>query len=418
MGEFFGGSNSFDMSCLSACEDKTRASMVRVAAPSHHMDQEPSCCNFCRVNDSRSWRLWLSIALILSLFLSEPAKAFNILQAQRRPYRTVVRAQAGPKKATAQEPWKPLVFKMPQKKPPRKLEPGDDDFTMKMRDRLKAIKAKEGDEPDDLITISTENAKNLALSAMWYIDQDTDRKKAEKTNPDAKVLRQRYERALAKLELPEELPSQPQEAPVTSVGKVEIGRSIDDLYATSHSPSSAGSEVKQREVPVSEKDAEDEGVADFLANLQRRNLRKNGQNKQWIKKRIVKSPEDRRKDYEDTKVRMFGITAALGGLGTAYAFIAYSASIAFSFGLGSIGGLLYLSGLSSYTDNAENPMGAALGARRLLTPVVVLLIVQGWPRIEAQVPQLADLHLQPALLPAILGFFIYTIGKVLAGLVQ
>ncbi|CAJ1420524.1 unnamed protein product, partial [Effrenium voratum] len=52
------------------------------------------------------------------------------------------------------------------------------------------------------------------------------------------------------------------------------------------------------------------------------------------------------------------------------------------------------------------------------TPVVVLLIVQGWPRIEAQVPELAALHLEPSLLPAILGFFTYTVGKVVAGILS
>eukprot|EP00913_Durusdinium_trenchii_P012084 g11349.t1 len=41
-----------------------------------------------------------------------------------------------------------------------------------------------------------------------------------------------------------------------------------------------------------------------------------------------------------------------------------------------------------------------------------------WPRIEAQVPEIADLHLEPSLFPAILGFFTYTVGKVLAGLLK
>eukprot|EP00434_Breviolum_minutum_P010051 symbB.v1.2.008865.t1/scaffold558.1/size187683/6 len=42
----------------------------------------------------------------------------------------------------------------------------------------------------------------------------------------------------------------------------------------------------------------------------------------------------------------------------------------------------------------------------------------GWSRIEAQVPELAELHLEPSLLPAILGFFTYTVGKVLAGILK
>ncbi|CAJ1383307.1 unnamed protein product [Effrenium voratum] len=109
-------------------------------------------------------------------------------------------ARAAAAKSTAQEPWKPLVFKMPQKKQPRKLEPGEDDFTLKMRDRLRSLKVKEDDQPDDLVTVSTENAKNLALSAMWYIDQQAAKEKRERDHPDVQVLRQRYDGALERLE--------------------------------------------------------------------------------------------------------------------------------------------------------------------------------------------------------------------------
>jgi len=371
----------------------------------------------------RCCRMGLLVACCMSALLVSTAFT-NVRSALGRRPATVLQAQAGPKKATAQEPWKPLVFKMPQKKPPRKLEPGDDGFTLKMRDRLKAISAKEGDEPDNLITVSTENAKNLALSAMWYIDQETDRKKFEKESPDAEVLKRRYDGALGKLELPREAPPPKKKETPSAGGNLEIGRSIDELLANAPAraaPRAAHSADQAREAAAeeAEDEGEDEGVADYLATLQKRSLQKRKDNKKWLKKTIVRrSPEDRKKDYEATKVRMFGITAALSGVGFVYTYAAYGVSIAFSFGLGAIGGLLYLSGLASYTDNAENPMGSALGARRLLTPVIVLLVVQGWPRIEVQVPEIAELHLQPALLPAILGFFVYTVGKVLAGLFQ
>eukprot|EP00913_Durusdinium_trenchii_P004481 g4160.t1 len=64
-------------------------------------------------------------------------------------------------------------------------------------------------------------------------------------------------------------------------------------------------------------------------------------------------------DYEDTKIRMFAFTAAFGGLGTGFSMVMYGVNVAFSFGLGAIGGLSYLSGLASYTDNAENAMGSS-----------------------------------------------------------
>lgn len=324
----------------------------------------------------------------------------------------------GPKKATPQEPWKPLVFKMPQKKQPRTLEPGDDDFTMKMRDRLKALKLKEEDQPDDLVTVSTENAKNLALSAMWYIDQEADRVKEEKKNPDIHVLRRRYEGAMEKLIIPEEKDRRDRpggvSAPKSGTLEVPGALDVDALFERAQQTSGSKTSKKQALQAEVEDETEDEGIAEYLISMQKVGRRKA---KEGRPRRERRSPEERRQDYEDTKIRMFAFTAAFGGLGTGFSMVMYGVNVAFSFGLGAIGGLSYLSGLASYTDNAENAMGA-LGARRLLTPVVVLLIVQAWPRIEAQVPEIADLHLEPSLFPAILGFFTYTVGKVLAGLLK
>lgn len=327
------------------------------------------------------------------------------------------RAREGPKKATPKEPWKPLVFKMPQKKQPRTLEPGDDDFTMKMRDRLKALKLKEDGQPDDLVSVSTENAKNLALSAMWYIDQEADRVKQEKKNPDIHVLRKKYDGALDKLIVPATSngDSKKSTSEDTSSRGFEIPAALDvDAMFERASPAKPRAAKVLKEEEETEED--DDGIADYLISMQKRSSRRLLEN-QPTKARSKRSPEERRQDYEDTKVRMFAFTAAIGGLGTGASILTYGVNVAFSFGLGAVGGLSYLSGLASYTDNAENAMGA-LGARRLLTPVVVLLIVQGWSRIEAQVPELAELHLEPSLLPAILGFFTYTVGKVLAGILK
>lgn len=357
---------------------------------------------------------WTCLGLILLAWRQPALDAFvNTVTLGRSCY-TALNAREGPKKATPQEPWKPLVFKMPQKKQPRTLEPGDDDFTMKMRDRLKSLKLKEDDQPDDLVTVSAENAKNLALSAMWYIDQEADRVKEEKKNPDIHVLRKRYNGALDKLIVPPEKPAEPAGSEESGEsGGLEIPAALDmDAMFERAAPR------RRREKRPKGEDAEeeDEGIADYLISMQKLSSRRLLEN-QPTKARSKRSPEERRQEYEDTKVRMFAFTAAIGSLGTGFSMLMYGVNVAFSFGLGAVGGLSYLSGLASYTDNAENAMGA-LGARRLLTPVVVLLIVQGWPRIEAQVPEIAALQLEPSLLPAILGFFTYTVGKVLAGVLK
>lgn len=356
---------------------------------------------------------WTSLGILLLAWSSLQAFVHAFPALGRSCY-TALHAREGPKKATPQEPWKPLVFKMPQKKQPRTLEPGDDDFTMKMRDRLKSLKLKEDDQPDDLVTVSAENAKNLALSAMWYIDQEADRVKEETKNPDIHVLRKRYNGALDKLIVPEKPTAETdrEESGDTRGFEIPAALDMDAMFqqASSRKPKSAPKAPKSEEVE------EEEGIADYLISMQKLSSRRLLEN-QPTKARSKRSPEERRQDYEETKVRMFAFTAAIGSLGTGFSMFTYGVNVAFSFGLGAVGGLSYLSGLASYTDNAENAMGA-LGARRLLTPVVVLLIVQGWPRIEAQVPEIAALQLEPSLLPAILGFFTYTVGKVLAGVLK
>eukprot|EP00931_Biecheleriopsis_adriatica_P004296 TRINITY_DN105992_c0_g1_i1.p1 TRINITY_DN105992_c0_g1~~TRINITY_DN105992_c0_g1_i1.p1 ORF type:complete len:407 (-),score=99.55 TRINITY_DN105992_c0_g1_i1:94-1281(-) len=347
---------------------------------------------------------------------------------QRRSRHVICRA--GAKKATAQEPWKPLVFKMPQKKPPRKLEPGDDGFTMQMRERLKALKLKEDQadgirsvsdtKVDDLIAKETEDAKINGLNCMWYLDKIADEQKQERDHPDVEVWRRRFTGVRNKLDGSEESSSSDHKIEQSGsrrgflemTSAMDIDAMMEEARSREHRqspvPVEAGAEV-QPDDPASE------GVADYLAAIQEKSRKEDAQNKKWLSNRVAKSPEERRQDYEDTKARMLGITAALGVSGTGMAFAMYSASAAFSFGVGSVGALLYLSGLSSYTDNAESPMGSALGARRLLTPVIVVLLVTGWPKIEAQVPALAELHLEPTLLPALMGFFLYSVGKVLAG---
>eukprot|EP00933_Yihiella_yeosuensis_P038096 TRINITY_DN32060_c0_g1_i1.p1 TRINITY_DN32060_c0_g1~~TRINITY_DN32060_c0_g1_i1.p1 ORF type:complete len:421 (-),score=73.35 TRINITY_DN32060_c0_g1_i1:54-1151(-) len=337
---------------------------------------------------------------------------------------------AGIKKSTPKEPWKPLVFKMPTKKPPRKLEPGEDGFTLKMRERLRGIGPKvEGlsqERPvsetkvDDLINKETDDAKISGLNTMWYLDREADRVKNERENPDLEVMKRRYNGALDKLMLPkeEEKKAKPEKGGYAGTkldveALIERGREAEARRRASAKAQHDSASKVLAESQDSDDQTENEGIADFLREVQA-----NSKRADKFSRRVVKSPEQRKQDYEDTKGRMSSITLGLGFLGTVVSQIMYGVNVAFSFGLGSIGALAYLSGLQNYADNADSPMGQAMGGRRLLVPVIVVLMIEGWPRIEAQVPQIADLHLQPELLPAILGFFLYTAGKVLSGVLK
>lgn len=330
----------------------------------------------------------------------------------------------GLKKSTPKEPWKPLVFKMPQKKPPRQLDPDDDGFTTKMRERLKALKLKDEKatnearavsetKVDDLIAKEADDAKINGLYTMWYLDKEADKARRERDSPDLEVLKKRFDSAKLKLEQPVVKEVVPETTTVHrgKRGYLELPDeiNIEELLQARQARSAAHS---AHESTVEERE-QDEGIADYLTNLQKKSKKLDG-----ISRRVVKSPEDRKQDYEATKGRMTAITATLGILGSILCFFMYGINVAFSFGLGSIGALSYLSGLSAYTDNAETPMAQVTGGRRLLVPVVVVLLVTGWPKIEAQIPAIAELHLEPSLLPAILGLFLYTAGKVLGAVLK
>lgn len=164
------------------------------------------------------------------------------------------------------------------------------------------------------------------------------------------------------------------------------------------------------DAPGARADDDDEGIAEYLEALQKRSAKQDR-----LSRRVVKSREERRQEYDESKLRIYAATASLGAIGSGTAVLLYGTNEAFSFCLGSAGALLYLSGLSDYADNAESPLGTALGGRRLLVPVVLVLLVIQWYKVEALVPAVASLGLEPQLLPAILGFFMYSLGKVIGG---
>jgi len=339
---------------------------------------------------------------------------------------------------TASEPWKPLVFKMPRKRAARELLPGEDGFTKHMRKRLEDLKLKQeksGSEAravsetkvDDLIAQQAEEAVMDAKTALWRMDREVERRYAEETNPDKEVLRERYVRDLARLEEASKRASagaskaarktsqaKPQATPgVRSRGFVELSavQDVDQLMAAASAKRVATPKRSEEELlpeAVEESKEEIESSIQYLESLQKRY-----KTEDRVSRRVVKSPEERREDYEQTKLRMFAATTAIGVGGTAFSSMMYGTNEAFSFGLGAIAAVQYLSGLSSYTDNAENPAGLALGGRRFLAPVLLVLLVIQWYKLEAQFPSIAALHLEPVLPFALLGFFTYNIGKVI-----
>jgi len=349
-------------------------------------------------------------------------------------------------KGTASEPWKPLVFKMPKKKPPRQLPPDDDGYSLRMRERLKALELKEesadkqrsvsDSKLDDLIAREADDAKINGLNAMYYMDRITDEVRAEEENPDKHVMRRNYEGALQRLDRSpaskSEASASTAEATPRRQGFVELGGGSeqvdpDDLFEAARSNNarkplevalphkkavgsvtdiSHDGEAMQREDEVED----EEDIVEYLETLQKRSAKSDG-----ISRRVVKSREDRRQEYEDSKGRILAATAAIGVLGSAGASVFYGVNAAFSFGLGSLAGLYYLSSLSAYTDNAENPLSIAMGGRRYLAPVILVLLVIQWYKIEALVPAVASLGLEPQLLPALLGFLMYSLGKVIGG---
>jgi len=348
---------------------------------------------------------------------------------------------ARPASGTPKEPWRPLVFKMPGRiGGPRVAEPGDDTqaFTLEMRVRLKALKLKEekssGEERAvsetkvyDLINKEAEDAKISGLYTMWYVDKERDKVKAERDNPDAAVLRKRYDEQFDILEGRKRVKPEKKEVPkqkvqpqrkgyleLTNVQDIDmlVARTGREVLATPHAPKISAQVAAMMVEPAEDEEEEDEGIAEFLEQVQARSKRQDK-----LSARVVKSPDQRKRDFEDLKNSVSVATAGLGVLGCSVSAVMYGANVAFSFALGSVGALTYLSGLASYADNADNPTGNANGGRRLLVPVILVLTVVQWEKICYYIPALGETGLTPEIFPVVLGLITYILGEVIGGFV-
>jgi ATP synthase protein I len=113
--------------------------------------------------------------------------------------------------------------------------------------------------------------------------------------------------------------------------------------------------------------------------------------------------------YDAMKGELQAATLALGAAVAAAVFAFYGRDESISYSLGAVGGLLYLRGLNRQVDGvAGGGVGAALGANRLLIPIILVL---GSVRYNALYADMTGVQL--ALLPTLAGFFTYK-GAVVA----
>jgi ATP synthase protein I len=113
--------------------------------------------------------------------------------------------------------------------------------------------------------------------------------------------------------------------------------------------------------------------------------------------------------YEELKKELYTWAVGLTAACFAATLIFYGRDVAASYGLGALGGLVYLRLLNRSMDGiGAGGMGAALGSNRLLIPLILAL---GYNRYNIILAEDTGLTLQ--LLPILVGFFTYK-GAVIA----
>jgi ATP synthase protein I len=113
--------------------------------------------------------------------------------------------------------------------------------------------------------------------------------------------------------------------------------------------------------------------------------------------------------YEELKKELYSWAVGLTAACFTATFVFYGRDVAASYGIGALGGLVYLRLLNRSMDGiGAGGMGAALGSNRLLIPLILTL---GYNRYNLLLAQDTGLTLQ--LLPILVGFFTYK-GAVIA----
>lgn len=112
--------------------------------------------------------------------------------------------------------------------------------------------------------------------------------------------------------------------------------------------------------------------------------------------------------YDELKAELQAWAAGLTVACLAATFAFYGRDVAASYGVGALGGLVYLRLLNRSVDGVGEGLGGAVGQPRLLIPVILAL---GYNRYNTLVAEQTGLTLE--LLPMLLGFFTYK-GAVIA----
>ncbi|KAL4427151.1 hypothetical protein ABPG77_001155 [Micractinium sp. CCAP 211/92] len=106
--------------------------------------------------------------------------------------------------------------------------------------------------------------------------------------------------------------------------------------------------------------------------------------------------------YDELKAELQAWAAGLTVACLAATFAFYGRDVAASYGVGALGGLIYLRLLNRSVDGVGGGLGGAVGQPRLLIPVILAL---GYNRYNTLVADQTGLTLE--LLPMLLGFFTY-----------
>ena len=123
---------------------------------------------------------------------------------------------------------------------------------------------------------------------------------------------------------------------------------------------------------------------------------------------LLEDEEEAQAKYDDLKKELYLWTIGLTVVCFGCTVIFYGRDIGASYGVGALGGFLYLRSLSRSMDSFGTGFGSA-GSPRLLIPVILAL---GYNRYNTLLSESSGLHLE--LLPMLVGFFTYkgaVVGK-------
>lgn len=122
---------------------------------------------------------------------------------------------------------------------------------------------------------------------------------------------------------------------------------------------------------------------------------------------LIEEEEDAQARYDDMKRQLYLWTLGLTAVCFGSTVVFYGRDVGASYGVGALGGFLYLRSLSRSMDSFGTGFGSA-GSPRLLIPVILAL---GYNRYNSLISESSGLHLE--LLPMLVGFFTYK-GAVVA----